>query len=108
MPPIGRRVPGRERAERGHQRGEGVGAREDRVGDVLGEDPEDDEIIELERAPEAGEDDGAASRRRERSDGDMCRGLYPVRSPVPAHATVQLLFTGGLGYADMQPRGCTS
>jgi len=50
-----REIAGRERGKRGHQRHERRAAGKQRVGYVAREDAEDDEIVELQRAAEAGE-----------------------------------------------------
>ena len=52
-------VAGRERGKRRHQRDERRSAGKERVGDVAREDAEDDEVVELERAAEAGEQNDA-------------------------------------------------
>ena len=55
-------VAGGKGRERRHQRDQQRAARKNRVGDVAGEDAENDEIVELERAAKAGEQDDAPAR----------------------------------------------
>src|SRR5204863_7130240 len=86
------------RAERRHQRHGRRGVGEDGVGDVLGEHAEDDEVVELERAAEAGEQDdplqnqlSAISRQlsaqtsdllvRRSSEGTYIRSTYSLTIP---------------------------
>ncbi len=74
-----REIAGREGGKRGHERGERRTGRENRGGDVGCEDAEDDEVVELERAPKtreqydapagAGQSLRCAGRRRRSTNG---------------------------------------
>src|SRR5262249_34964640 len=80
-------IAGGERGERRHQRDDRRRGRKDGVPDVLREDPEDDEVVELERAAEAGEEHDPPAlgaqpiprrgQRRERSFGAGCHAGVP-------------------------------
>jgi hypothetical protein len=70
-------VAGREGRERNHQRDQGRWVREDGVGDVLREDTEDDEVVELERSAEAGQQHDAPAR-----SADTCRVARRRRSKI--------------------------
>ena len=59
-----------ERRERNHQRDERRGIGKDRVGDVLCENTEDDEIVELERAAQAREQHDTPTGRADAARGE--------------------------------------
>jgi hypothetical protein len=60
-----REIAGGKRGKRGHQGRERRARGKDGVGDVTGEDAEDDEVVELERAAQAGKQHDAPAGSRD-------------------------------------------
>ena len=99
-------IAGRERGKRGHQRNERRAAGKKRVGNVAREDAENDEVVELQRAAEAGEqDDAPAARchersRRIRSFEDASSTDFPLLSVsaarAPASSRIAMIFSCSL------------
>src|SRR5690349_10631502 len=74
-------VAGSKRRKRSHERGDRRSARKERIGDIAREDAEDDEIVELQRAAKAGQEDDAPALLAEAPACGLA-GLRTFRSAV--------------------------